>query len=56
MYMLTGKNENEETVILDDRIPNDYAHTHNADYMGQFYPKYHGFVLTQIERGESDEK
>ena len=49
MYMLQAKNEKNEIVTLDDKIEDDFARTHDAQYCGQFYPDYHDFILLRIE-------
>lgn len=54
--MLTGKNNKGETVILDEKIPNEFARHKTAEECGEFYPNYSNFVLTEIEYGAEDEK
>lgn len=49
MYMLTAKNEKDETVILDDKIPDYFAANHTPEQCGEYYPAYHDFVLTKIQ-------
>lgn len=54
--MLTGKNDKGEIVVLDDKIPNEFALKKTAEECGEFYPHYTNFVLTEIEHGAEDEK
>ena len=53
MYMLTGKNEKEETVILDEKIPDSYAVNKTAEECGEFYPACHDFKLTKINEAKN---
>ena len=55
MYRLLAKDKNGKTVILDEKIPDDFASTHSAEDCGRVWPDYTDFKLVKLE-GNNEEK
>lgn len=49
MYQLMGKDKNGKTVIVDDKIPDDFAAEHSAEDCGRAWPDYTDFSLVKVE-------
>lgn len=52
MYQLIGKDKNGKTVIIDDKIPDDFAVEHSAEDCGRVWPDYTDFELRKIVEPE----
>ena len=48
MYQLTAKDKNGNLVVLDNKIPDEHAEQHTAEYCGQFYPNHTEFDLQPV--------